>query len=130
MILTFPYRNFFLGIFMRIKNTQSLEDEENVDAVKEICHLLAQVKDENLIVDFFNCLFTQTELKEFSNRWHLVKELDAGTTQREIARKYGMSLCNITRGSREMKKEDSAFNKMLGLLKKESAKKTGPKKGE
>ncbi len=111
---------------MRTKNTQSLENEEKVDAVKEICHLLAQIKDEDFIRDFFGCLFTQTELMEFSNRWHLVKELDAGTTQREIARKYGMSLCNITRGSREMKKEDSAFRKMLELHKKDSAKNVKP----
>ena len=59
----------------------------------------------------------ERELKDFANRWHLVKELDAGTTQREIAKKYGMSLCNITRGSREIKKENSAFKKFLELSK-------------
>ena len=97
---------------MRLKNTDSLENEQNVDAIAEICGLLA-----TLINEFFGCLFTAAELKDFSNRWHLVKELDAGTTQREIARKYGMSLCNITRGSREMKKADSAFRKVLEILK-------------
>ena len=102
---------------MRLKNTDSLENEQNVDAIAEICGLLAKIDDPKLIYDFFGCLFTQAELKDFSNRWHLVKELDAGTTQREIARKYGMSLCNITRGSREMKKADSAFRKVLEILK-------------
>ncbi|MCR5218248.1 Trp family transcriptional regulator [Treponema sp.] len=87
------------------------------DTIKEICSLLADIQDENLIFDFFGCLFTKAELKDFSNRWNLVKELDAGTTQREIARKFGMSLCNITRGSREMKKEDSAFMKILAIYK-------------
>ena len=43
------------------------------------------------------------------------KELEAGTPQREIAKKYNLSLCNITRGSKEMKKEDSAFKKILSL---------------
>lgn len=102
---------------MRTKNTQTLEDEANVDAIQEICHLLTKINDEKLIYDFFGCLFTATELSALSNRWHLVKELDAGTTQREIAKKYGMSLCNITRGSKEMKKEDSAFRKVLDILK-------------
>lgn len=102
---------------MRLKNTDSLENEQNVDAIAEICGLLAKINDPTLINEFFGCLFTAAELKDFSNRWHLVKELDAGTTQREIARKYGMSLCNITRGSREMKKADSAFRKVLELLK-------------
>ena len=102
---------------MRIKNTETLQDEQNVDAIGEICKLLAEMNDSSLIKEFFECLFTPAELKDFSNRWHLVKELDAGTTQREIAKKYGMSLCNITRGSREMKKEDSAFIKVLNILK-------------
>ncbi|MBQ9538492.1 MAG: transcriptional regulator [Treponema sp.] len=101
---------------MRSKNISSLENEENVDSIAQICSLLAEVSDEHLIYDFFGCLFTNSELKDFSNRWHLVKELRAGTTQREIARKYGMSLCNITRGSRELKKENSAFKRMLALL--------------
>ena len=87
------------------------------ETVREICSLLAGIDDENLIYDFFGCLFTKSELKDFSNRWNLVKELDAGTTQREIVRKYKMSLCNITRGSRELKKEDSAFKKVLALFK-------------
>ena len=102
---------------MRTKNTTTLEDEANVDAIGEICSLLSRMDDEKLIKDFFSCLFTPAELKDFANRWHLVKELDAGTTQREIAKKYSMSLCNITRGSKEMKKEDSAFRKVLEILK-------------
>lgn len=87
------------------------------DQIKEICMLLSKIQDENLIFDFFSCLFTKSELKDFSKRWSLVKELDEGTTQREIAKKYNLSLCNITRGSREMKKENSAFQKVLALLK-------------
>ena len=44
--------------------------------------------------------------------------IDKGTTQREIARKFGMSLCKITRGSRELKKQNSAFRRFLELAKK------------
>ncbi len=101
---------------MRIRSTATLENEEKVDSIREICTLLSAVEDENFIFEFFQCLFTPSELKDFSNRWHLVKELRAGTTQREIARKYSMSLCNITRGSKELKKENSAFKRMLAFL--------------
>lgn len=94
-----------------------MSDNDVNATIKEICSLLAEIQDETLIFDFFGCLFTKAELKDFSNRWNLVKELDAGTTQREIAKKFSMSLCNITRGSREMKKEDSAFTKVLSILK-------------
>ena len=48
---------------------------------------------------------------------NLVKEIDSGATQREIAKNYRMSLCKITRGSKELSKSDSAFRKMLELLK-------------
>lgn len=102
--------------------TKKIElDENELASIKEICLLLSKVTDEQLLYDFFGCLFTPAECKDFSHRWSLVKELRAGTTQREIAKKYGMSLCNITRGSREMKKENSAFKKMLELLDKTNA---------
>lgn len=94
--------------------TSELQTEE---ALKEICHLLAKADNEEFTYEFFKCLFTPPERKDFANRWLLVKEIDKGTTQREIAKKFGMSLCKITRGSKELSKPDSAFRKMLNLLK-------------
>lgn len=91
--------------------------EDSVKGLKEISELLADIDDPNLIWDFFVCLFTPAERHDFSNRWLLVKEMDKGTTQREIAKMFGMSLCKITRGSKELKKDDSAFRKMLDILK-------------
>lgn len=78
---------------------------------------MMEANDEAFLNEFFACLFTKPELKDIANRWLLVKEIDAGTTQREIAKKFGMSLCKITRGSRELSKPDSAFRKMLEMLK-------------
>ena len=92
---------------------------ENIvsDTIKELCHLIMQSSDENFLHDFFSCLFTKPELKDIANRWLLVKEIDKGTTQREIAKKFGMSLCKITRGSKELSKPESAFRKMLDINK-------------
>lgn len=97
---------------------KGISEEEIAATIKELCHLIKKSDDENFIYEFFNCLFTKPELKDIANRWLLVKEIDAGTTQREIANKFSMSLCKITRGSRELNKEESAFRKMLELLKK------------
>lgn len=88
--------------------------EETLD---ELCSLIVKSGDEKFLKEFFKCLFTTPELKDISNRWLLVKEIDKGTTQREIAKNFSMSLCKITRGSKELAKEDSAFRKMLNLLK-------------
>ncbi len=82
-----------------------------------MCELLAKTQDSQVIQDFFECLFTPAERDDFATRWLLVKEIDQGTTQREIAAKYSMSLCKITRGSKELKKPDSAFRRFLDLAK-------------
>ena len=87
------------------------------DSIKELSGLLAKIDDEAFIYDFLQCLLSKPELKAIASRWLIVKEIDNGTTQREIAKKFSMSLCKITRGSKELNKPDSAFRKMLSILK-------------
>lgn len=99
------------------EKTTGISEEFVNETIKELCHLMMEANDEAFLNEFFACLFTKPELKDIANRWLLVKEIDAGTTQREIAKKFGMSLCKITRGSRELSKPDSAFRKMLEMLK-------------
>jgi TrpR family trp operon transcriptional repressor len=50
--------------------------------------------------------------------------LNDGIPQREISKALGVSLCKITRGSRELKKEDSVVK---GILKRLDEKKSGEK---
>ncbi|MCR5062285.1 MAG: trp operon repressor [Treponema sp.] len=99
-----------------MENT-GISEELVQDTIKELCSLLVESGDEQFIYDFLICLLTPPELKSIASRWLLVKDVEAGVTQREIAKKYGMSLCKITRGSKELHKPDSAFRKMLEILK-------------
>lgn len=85
------------------------------DSRIQISEVFAAVDDPAEIREFFTCLFTPSEIREFSLRWALVKEMVNGKTQREIARRFGMSLCKITRGSRELKRENSPFKRMIGV---------------
>lgn len=102
------------------KNSENILPENFVeDNLKEICHLISKNSDEEFLYNFFDCLFTNNEMTDFAKRWQLVKELDSGVTQREIARKYNMSLCKITRGSKMLKNQDSAFRILLDRLKEE-----------
>jgi TrpR family trp operon transcriptional repressor len=71
--------------------------------------------DPALIENFLFSLFTPSEADEIAKRWALVKEIAKGTPQREIAKRLGLSLCKITRGSRELKKDGSPFKRMLLL---------------
>lgn len=99
---------FFVSLYNII-----MEEKLVQEGLDEICKLLASTDDAELIKKFFGCLFTPSELQDMTKRWLLVKEIDKGTTQREIARMFSMSLCKITRGSKELKKEGSAFRIML-----------------
>jgi TrpR family trp operon transcriptional repressor len=69
-----------------------------------------------LIEEFLYSLLTPAEADEMAKRWALVKELSHGSPQRKIAEELGLSLCKITRGSRELKKEGSAFRMVLQRL--------------
>ncbi|NLO92327.1 MAG: transcriptional regulator [Elusimicrobia bacterium] len=66
---------------------------------------------------FFGELLTPAEIENFALRWRLLKMLDGGVPQRQIAARLGISLCKITRGSRILKKRDSRIKQTLGELK-------------
>jgi TrpR family trp operon transcriptional repressor len=82
----------------------------------ELIQCLAKTSDHGLLEDFLHCLLTPSEIADISTRWALVKALDKKIPQREISETLGLSLCKITRGSRELKKPNSAFKRMLELL--------------
>ena len=86
--------------------------------IKEIAKVLAVTKDEKIIEKFLVSLLTRNELDEISSRWELVKLLDQGMSQRKIAGQLSLSLCKITRGSRELKKKSSAFKYMIDVYNK------------
>jgi len=85
--------------------------------IKEMARAL-EGADAVLIEDFLYSLLTPAEADEMAKRWALVKELSTGMPQRKIAEELGLSLCKITRGSRELKKEGSAFKALLERLEK------------
>lgn len=98
------------------------EAEQRIEqTLDELYAVFARLDDTALVRDFLGCLFTPVELHDVAKRWLLVKEIDRGTPQREIAKMFNMSLCKITRGSRELKKADSAFRKVLAMLAVEAA---------
>jgi TrpR family transcriptional regulator, trp operon repressor len=90
-------------------------DTELVSAnIAEMAKALSN-SDPALIEEFLYSLFTSSEADEIAKRWALVKQIATGKPQREIAKDLGLSLCKITRGSRELKKDASAFKRMLAL---------------
>ncbi|MDR2746358.1 MAG: trp operon repressor [Treponema sp.] len=96
-----------------------IDDPRVKTNISELAAALAGAGDNGLIEDFLRCLLTPAETADIAARWALVKDLDAGLPQREIARNLGISLCKITRGSRELKKPNSAWRLLLDTTRAE-----------
>jgi TrpR family trp operon transcriptional repressor len=88
-----------------------------MDKLKEISISLTQIGDSHLIERFLKSILTPNEIDEISTRWALVQLLDQGMSQRKISKKLGLSLCKITRGSKELKKNNSAFKEVIEIYK-------------
>jgi TrpR family trp operon transcriptional repressor len=93
--------------------------EGEMTDLNDLTKILAQVDDAGQIREFFTSIFTEKEISMLVSRWELVCLIDQGVSQRTIARKLGLSLCKITRGSRELKKPDSVLKKFIDLQKKQ-----------
>ena len=81
--------------------------------LKELAGALSRIKDKKLIEEFLISILTKNEIKTISSRWELVKLLYQGVSQRQISKKLNLSLCKITRGSKELKKENSVLKKII-----------------
>ena len=81
--------------------------------IKEIAQITSRINDPKLIEELLTSILTKNEIENVSSRWEIVKRLEQGISQRKIANALHLSLCKITRGSRELKKENSTLKKIL-----------------
>ncbi|MDQ7010169.1 MAG: Trp family transcriptional regulator [Candidatus Gracilibacteria bacterium] len=63
--------------------------------------------------DFLKVLFTEREIKEFSNRIEILTDLKNGETQRVISKKLGISVTTVTRGNKHYQKNKELIDKYL-----------------
>lgn len=98
----------------------NMYDDVDPTPLNELAKALAQADDPDLIKEFLESLFTESEVTDISSRWTLVRLIERGMSQRTISRELGLSLCKITRGSRELKRDDSPFAHMIRLYQQSS----------
>lgn len=79
----------------------------------ELIEIFAGISDFEEMKAFIEEILTPKEIEDLALRWKLMRELHEGHTQRDIAAKYGISLCKITRGSKILKKDNSITKKIL-----------------
>ncbi len=85
---------------------------------KELCELVASVKDETEADLLLKDLFTSQEREVLTERWQIVQELAKGTPQRRIAEKLGTSISTVTRGSLAFQHGSKGFAHFLKKLRK------------
>lgn len=82
-------------------------------ALRQLANLLAGLSEPRDVRDFMTALLTPRERERLALRWRLVCLLETGMSQRAVARRLGISLCKITRGSRELKHGPPRFRAIV-----------------
>lgn len=68
---------------------------------KELAQVISSISEEKTALELLKNLLTPKELDEIALRVQIFKHLNNGTPQRDIAKKLGVSIGTISRGSRE-----------------------------
>jgi TrpR family trp operon transcriptional repressor len=85
----------------------------NASDIKAIATALCQVKNRRDMERFLGEILTPAERHDLALRWELMRRLNLGTSQRQIASDLGISLCKITRGAKVLKNSESISRKLL-----------------
>ncbi len=73
------------------------ESDYPTPAMKELLAAILKLKNADEAARFFRDLLTIAELKEFANRWQVVKMLSQGRSYETIAKRLMMSTATVTR---------------------------------
>ena len=87
-------------------------------AYDELFELFCSIKTKKEAQDLLKDILTPQELDSVAERWQEIQLLAAGRPQREIAKKLGISISKITRGSRMLQYGTGGFAHFLKKLKK------------
>jgi TrpR family trp operon transcriptional repressor len=86
---------------------------ERESMIRELAVAFSKLGDAGGAEDFIRAILTPRELDKIALRWRLIKLLREGHSQRRIAEELRVSLCKITRGSRELKHGSAGFRKAV-----------------
>jgi len=80
---------------------------------KELALLFASIDDAEQMGKLLQDFLTPQELEDLTLRWEIIKLLDTGMPQREIAQKLGVAIGTVSRGARELKYGHNGFAQVL-----------------
>ncbi|HYF96780.1 MAG TPA: Trp family transcriptional regulator [Patescibacteria group bacterium] len=79
----------------------------------ELLELFCNIDDKITMSEVFSNMFTPQEREELAIRLQIFNELMDNKNQRYIARKLGVSIATVTRGSRELKYGKPGIRKVI-----------------
>ena len=79
----------------------------------ELLELFCNIADKITMSEVFSNMFTPQEREELAIRLQIFNELMDNKNQRYIARKLGVSIATVTRGSRELKYGKPGIRKVI-----------------
>ncbi|MSR67652.1 transcriptional regulator [Candidatus Peribacteria bacterium] len=86
-------------------------------ALRELYQLFSSIESEKESELLLRDILTPQELETIAERWQLIQGLGSGMTQRDTAKKYGVSISKITRGSHMLQHGSGGFGHFLKKLK-------------
>lgn len=85
---------------------------------KELIAVIHKIaRDRDLLEDFIHDILTPREFENLGVRWQIAKRLSKGEHQESIAGELHTGIATVTRGSREMRKQDGGFRRALRVIK-------------
>jgi TrpR family transcriptional regulator, trp operon repressor len=100
--------------YVYTSNSMEETQDQIENNLKEFVTILQQLPPMDMYY-LIRQVITDKEFVDISKRWDIAKMLQKGTTQRKIASEMGVSLCKITRISRELKRPHSAIRKAVEM---------------
>ncbi len=98
-------------------HTSMIVMKDRVKYRKELVDVLAlAAQSKSLLDEFLDDLLTPTELDELSARWQIVKLLQRGVPQHDVAKETSTAVATVTRGAREMRNPKGGFRQVLSKL--------------
>lgn len=79
---------------------------------KELCDVIVSLRSGREAAEFIQCLLTPSERRKVAERWQVVKRLVKGETHREVRDALKVGIATVSRGARELKYGNGAFQKI------------------
>ncbi len=91
---------------------------KNSKSHRELFALIAALENVREVEVLLKDLLTPQELDSLAERWQEIQLLARGLPQRDVAKKLGISMSKVTRGSLALQYGTGGFLRMLKKLKK------------